>query len=405
MTTHILFYLHRFPGYGGIEKLTILYANYYVDILNWKVSIISFDNPNDQKLNDQLNREIQVYQVPEPKNLNSNVNLNFIHNFLKINKISIILFQDSYANIHSNLFDANKHLNIPLITIEHNSPMAALASLKNQFNNLSLFKTPKETIIKILYPYYKWKLVKSEKQRRQIKYQNSSRYILLSEYFFKEFIFVSKIKIPKKLLSINNPITINFKIHEKNLKKKQLLFVGRIESAKNVLLLIKIWQQLYKEFVDWEFIIVGDGTDRARTEKYINTNNIERVVFKGFYYDVVPFYSEASIFCMASLYEGWGLTLTESMSMGVIPVVFNTFASLKDIVEDGKTGFIAEPWDVENYISILKRLMNDEEKRIEISNQAKESISRFEFKKIVNLWVELINQELNNSTEFYKKNN
>jgi len=396
MTTHILFYLHRFPGYGGIEKLTILYANYYINTLNWKVSIISFDNPNDQELNDQLNREIQVYQVPEPKSLNSNVNLSFIHNFLKINKISIILFQDSYANIHSNLFDANKHFNIPLITIEHSSPMAALVRLKNQFNNLSLFKTPKETIIKILYPYYKWKLVKSEKQRRQIKYQNSSRYVLLSEYFFKEFIFVSKIKTPKKLLSINNPISINLKIHGKNLKKKQLLFVGRIDSAKNVLLLIKIWKQLYKEFVDWEFIIVGDGTDRARIEKYINTNNIERVVFKGFHYDVVPFYSEASIFCMASLFEGWGLTLTESMSMGVIPVVFNAFASLKDIVEDGKTGFIAEPWDVEQYISILKRLMNDEEIRNEISIRTKESIMKFDFNTIANMWVELINQELNN---------
>ena len=55
---------------------------------------------------------------------------------------------------------------------------------------------------------------------------------------------------------------------------------------------------------------------------YVESNNIQRVSFEGFKTNVVPYYKDASIFCMASIIEGQPLTLTESMLMGVVPVAF-----------------------------------------------------------------------------------
>ena len=64
-----------------------------------------------------------------------------------------------------------------------------------------------------------------------------------------------------KLYSIPNPIKLKPLCSLP--KKKQLLYVGRLElGLKRVDRLIKIWSVLEPEFPDWEFVIVGDGDYR-----------------------------------------------------------------------------------------------------------------------------------------------
>jgi len=43
---------------------------------------------------------------------------------------------------------------------------------------------------------------------------------------------------------------------------------------------------------------------------------------------------------MTSRFEGWPMVLMEAMQMGVVPVVYNSFESLSDIVVDGENGYI-----------------------------------------------------------------
>lgn len=52
----------------------------------------------------------------------------------------------------------------------------------------------------------------------------------------------------------------------------------------------------------------------------------------------LAFYLKAKIFLMSS--EGWGLTITESMQNGVVPIVLNTFKVFKDIIQDNIDGFL-----------------------------------------------------------------
>ncbi len=387
---HVLFYIYRYPGFGGIEKLTTLYGNYFVTNLNWKVSVISYLQENEDQLKSEINPNIELLKIPDPKNLNSEQNENFVNTILEKEKIDVIIFQDCYANIHIPLFSANKRLKIPIITVEHNSPLAALTRIRATNKNLSFFRLEKEALIKALYPYFWMKLFISERSRRKIKYGNSTHYVLLSDKFFKEFQKISGISKTRKLVSINNPITIEINANEELKKKKQLLYVGRIEKIKNVKLLVKIWEEILLDYPDWEFIIVGDGGQRKEIESYVVEKKIERVHFKGFFANVKPFYQDASIFLMASLFEGWGLTITEAMTMGVVPVAFNTYASLRDIVESGKTGFLVEPWNVDNYVSTLKKLMDNRGFISQISKNALAGAEKFSFENTAPKWVKLI---------------
>ena len=73
----------------------------------------------------------------------------------------------------------------------------------------------------------------------------------------------------------------------------------------------------------WNLKIVGAGEDYDYYKEYIEKHIIERISLEG-QQSPEPYYEEAKIFLMTSKMEGWGLTLTESLQRGVVPIVFNT---------------------------------------------------------------------------------
>lgn len=390
MEKHLLFYVHNYPGFGGIEKVTTILANYFACSKNWKISIISFAQNNVDKLLEDLDNRVNFLEMPNSLEFNANENRSYLLRFLTENEIFAIIFQDSYADIHNLLIEINKSFNIPIITVEHNDPFNQLKTLIDFQNRRLYFRSARETIVKLLFPYIKYKAFIRESSRRRFLYNNSKYYILLSDKYFSEFIEVSKIKKTNKLVAINNPITITAKPADVDTKKKQLLFVGRMALVKNVRLLIKIWQNLYKDFPEWEFVLVGNGEERSFLESYVKDNNIPRVCIVDFTNNVVPYYKEASIFCMASLHEGFPLTLVEAMSMGVIPVAFNTFSSITDIIKDGENGFLINPWDTDKYIECLRNLMNNDVYRKKIAVKAQGNADKFALSTIAQKWFDLI---------------
>lgn len=59
----ILFYITRYPGYGGIENITTLLANHLL-MIGYKVSILSFIQQDEINLLNQLNHNVSFYKLP-----------------------------------------------------------------------------------------------------------------------------------------------------------------------------------------------------------------------------------------------------------------------------------------------------------------------------------------------------
>lgn len=131
-------------------------------------------------------------------------------------------------------------------------------------------------------------------------------------------------------------------------KKRRILFCGRLTAQKVPYRALYIWQWLQNELPDWELSIVGDGPWRERMQDLCRKLGLKRVVFYGFK-DPRPFYRESSVLWMTSNFEGWGLVLTEAMQYGCVPIVYNSFSSITDIIESGKTGYIIAPFDTEQF--------------------------------------------------------
>ena len=172
-------------------------------------------------------------------------------------------------------------------------------------------------------------------------------------------------------------------------KRKELLFVGRIElGQKRPDLLLKIWAKLEARFPEWSLRMVGGGdkNDMLLLKTLAGTLGLARVSFEGFQ-KPGPYYREASIFCMTSAYEGFGLVLVEAASFGCVPVAFDSYAAVRDIIDDGENGALVPAFDLDAYAETLARLMLDDALRERLAKNALAQIpAKFSPEKIGAQW-------------------
>lgn len=122
---------------------------------------------------------------------------------------------------------------------------------------------------------------------------------------------------------------------------------------------------------------------------YLNSEKgLTNISFKGFA-NSEPYYQEASSICMTSDYEGFGMVLIEVMQYGVVPVTFNNWASLKDIIIDNETGLFVPSGDIDNYIFKLIEIIRNEKLRNAIASNAVKQVQKFDINRIGEQWLNL----------------
>ena len=149
-------------------------------------------------------------------------------------------------------------------------------------------------------------------------------------------------------------------------KEKTLLFSGRLERfSKRVDRLLHIWKRVSPQAVGWRLIIAGDGPDAEALREMASQMGLERAEFVGYQRDMSPLYRKASILCLTSQTEGWGLCLTEAQANGVIPIAFSVSGGVREIISpDGENGILVTPFDEDEYARRLLEIINapEEEK-------------------------------------------
>lgn len=95
-------------------------------------------------------------------------------------------------------------------------------------------------------------------------------------------------------------------------------------------------------------------------KKQVAAYDLEHVSFEGFQ-QPKPYYERASILLFTSEYEGFPLVLAECMSFGVIPVVYDSYSAVRDIIDDGKDGVVIlyekNGYDADKAAGILAQIM------------------------------------------------
>ena len=135
---------------------------------------------------------------------------------------------------------------------------------------------------------------------------------------------------------------------------------------------------------EWQLIIVGDGVLKSEIQSKIHTLNLQdSVILKPFTKDIEREYLGASIYAMASHFEGFPMVLLESTAYGLAPISFDIATGPSDIIEHNKSGFLVADNDLESYADKLIALMSDESMRVRFGSEAKRIVSENFSKEVV----------------------
>ena len=87
-------------------------------------------------------------------------------------------------------------------------------------------------------------------------------------------------------------------------------------------------------------------------------------------------YSRADLFLLPSRWEGYGMVIAEAMAHG-LPVISTTAGAIPELVEDGSTGILVPPGDVEALTGAMSRMCADHDLRRSVARRGFEASARF----------------------------
>ena len=222
-------------------------------------------------------------------------------------------------------------------------------------------------------------------------YNLCDRYVLLSPTHVEETQRLCRLSDTSKISVIPNPLSFATVVGAHEKKEKEVLMVCRLTRQKNVEAALRIWQIIEKQNrTDWNLVIVGNGEEEQSLKCYAESLQLHSVIFKGKQCDVESFYRRASIFIMTSIYEGFGITLIEAQQSGCVPVVFDTFSALHDIISDGTDGCIIDFSDEQAFARRVIQLMDNEDERMAMATAARQSSQRFSVERVCRQWNDLL---------------
>lgn len=369
------------PQKGGVERITdiiakiLLKRGYTIFYLNWKREQDNYEYP------------VPVIDLPS-SNLEDPNNLEVYNRFLKENRIDVIINQHGlYEGTY--FLSQVKVQNVKIISVLHSDPFGYYNHLFADL--MTLRDSSIKEKVKRVARFFLYRKVKKIIHRSLVNHytfiQEHPQYVCLLSESYKERLEEYCDLPDNYFISIPNPNTYeNIEIIPH--KEPILLFVGRLDNrSKKLFTLIDIWYCLCKLYPQWKLIIVGDGPDK---DVLINkAKDISNIEFKG-YQDPREYYEKASIFCMTSIFEGFPMCLTEAMQFGCVPIAFDSFSAVYDIIKPGETGELVKSFDKKEYVGKLIHLIDDETYRKKLSKNAFQYVKRYDIANILPKWIELI---------------
>lgn len=146
-----------------------------------------------------------------------------------------------------------------------------------------------------------------------------------------------------------------------------ILYVGRLSREKDLDQLLEPVRRLSRYGV--RLALVGSGPGRGELERMFAGTP---TVFTGYMggEDLAAAYASADVFAFPSTTETLGLVALESMASGV-PVVGADAGGIPFVIDDGRTGYLVRPGDVDTLTDRLERLVTDEDLRRRLGEAAR----------------------------------
>lgn len=212
------------------------------------------------------------------------------------------------------------------------------------------FKTPK-TLFHLIHDFFYI--------HQQFKYQDYIDVSISHSSFFRDVIFAADpLKSEGKNFYLPYGVRQPSELPIKNNEILNLVFIGRLDEKKGVLLLKKIEDSLQKEGIAVNWSIIGKGHLRQHLDKqWAGCSNVK--FFEPEHSaQVYNLLLEQDIFVFPTVFEGTPVSIMECMACGVVTITNDLPGGIKDMVGND-TGFLCHLNCIEDFVRCIKRLHYD----------------------------------------------
>lgn len=348
---------------GGIERQIIFLANHLSKL--YSVHLITLDLPSAKSFY-RISERVKWHKVGNSPPHNKISFYSRVKQILSIRKI----FKEAEK---FNLVCFHHGLLFRFFVASLGFKKFFICSERNSLQLYSIIKQPKFTI-NFLLLYLVNKIT--------VQFDN----------YVKQYPFLMR----KRIVVISNCIAPSQNIATPDLSNKdgryKILTIGRLCSQKNQQVQIIAFHALSKKFPLWDLYIYGEGPLKQKLIKLINELELNKRVFiLPPVKNVTNLYTNANIFCITSLWEGFPNVLAEAMAHGLPCIGFIGCDGVNNLIKNKKSGFLTSPNELEN---IMQKLMTSKLLRKKLGAQSLNLSKSFEPSKMLKLWENTLNFDL-----------
>jgi glycosyltransferase involved in cell wall biosynthesis len=377
--------LHIIPTLqkGGAERLVIDIVRALDGNPAIKVALVLF-------------HDVIQYPVEDIRHLIHVIPANISLSLKAKNKKNVAILQELIDElqpniIHTHLFEAE------LVSRSIDYPLAKWFSHCHdnmvQFKKLTDYKKPtKQALTNAYEKKYLFKGYKKNKGTHFIAISNDAY------TYFKSRIKNYPITLLHNAVDYNHFYT-PLKNKERTNNTIRLINIGSFVPKKNQAFLIKVVELLVQKKYAVHLDLLGDGVLRKTLVEEVKVKGLSKhITFHGNVFDVPKYLHQSAIYLHSATYEPLGLVLLEAMSAG-LPVVCLDGKGNRDLIEQGKNGFIFQEQDPSIFATCIIELWENKSQYHEMSSYAQNSASKYDIVTYVDRLLEIYAKEfISNST-------
>ncbi len=196
-------------------------------------------------------------------------------------------------------------------------------------------------------------------------------------------------KIKPEVIVIPNIIKENKSGKISNLNNRQIISVGRLEDVKDFYTLILVFSVIVKKYPNYVLKIIGEGSMREKLEEQIKKCNLQKnVILTGrrTENEINNELIKSDVFVLTSKSESFSLVLCEAMNFGVPCIAFDVDVGPREIIQDGKNGFLIENRNVDLMIERLDELLYNISLRRFLGSNSYNVAKNYYSENIINKW-------------------
>lgn len=295
--------------------------------------------------------------------------LRAIRAFVTQNKIDVVVSFGESANVYS-IMSGHRAKTI----------ISSRVALKESLAGANLYTLFYRVFVNFLYPRADMLVAVSEElgeQMRRIVSNQDKVTVIPNLYHVEEICNRSKEPLPTEMAFLE--------------KKRFILNVGSLCYQKGQDMLLTIFSEVHRHCDELLLVIMGHGAWKEKLQKQSVLLGVsDRVVFIDFDVNTYRYMDRASVFVLTSRYEGFPNVLVEAMICGAPVVAFDCPTGPREILGDGKYGFLVVDRSLCQAAQAISSLIDDDSLNMKMRLSGAQRAKSYSAENVINKWVQVL---------------